>query len=177
MLNIISFRISFSCEARMLSPYISLHFPVSGTLTMTALLGVTSIEAIRLSGISVPCPNVLKVQPYSELVKVKCQQLNTSFVWNFSLRVFEQIRIKNVCRRLVSHTEAQNPSRRVALTASRGTPQFWSVSWTMLGDRMRWNWGWETIISAGRHARSDKTNRHVFPHQCRKVRITQLLIS
>lgn len=70
----------FSVPMESLSHCISLHFPISGTLTMTALLGVTSIEAIRLSGISVPCLNVLKVRPYSELVKVKCQQLNTLFV-------------------------------------------------------------------------------------------------
>lgn len=37
-------------------------FSPSGTLTMTALLGVTSIKALRSSGSSALCPNVQKVQ-------------------------------------------------------------------------------------------------------------------
>lgn len=58
-----------------------LLFPNPGILTMTALLGVSSIKARRSSGSSALCPNVLKVQFHKKLLNrnAAVSQLNALY--------------------------------------------------------------------------------------------------
>ena len=128
-------------------------FSPSEIQTLTAVLGVTSIKALRLPGSSAPCQNVQKVQLIKKPINWDTNNQSLNCFNNWFLCVFlEQISTKNVRRATVSHTEAQYLSQRAALAVSRGTLLLLNARSTMPGDLTLWSRGWAATASAGRHA-------------------------
>lgn len=95
-----------------------LLFLNSGILTMTAVLGVSSIKARRSCGSSARCPNVLKVQFHKEPLNRNTQVNQLDALYGYLL---VQISTKNARWATVCRTEEPRLSPRAALTAWRGT--------------------------------------------------------
>lgn len=141
------------CEPLMLTNCPLLSFPPSETRTLTAVLGVTSIKALRSSGSTAPCPNVKKVQLIKKPISWNTinQPFNCFNTW-FLCVFLEQTSTKNVRRAMVNHTEAQYLSLGTAFAVCHGTLLLLNARSTMLGDLMLWSRGWAATASAGTHA-------------------------